>query len=162
MKSIIIYYSHSGNTALVAHKFWDVLKTKGESELYRLRNIDQKRSFIRQIFYRLRPSLVEVTGVPFDLTDYEAICIGSPVWGGRPVPLVTKYLSICQNISGKKVIYFQVFGVEASAEISKAHVAKVLKEKGVSEVIKVDIDWHEGRDEASIDKFIQEAVAKIA
>jgi len=161
MKSVIIYYSHSGNTSLAAHKFWGALKAKGESELYRLRYVDTKRSLTRQLLYRLRPSLAEITGVPFNLSDYELICIGSPVWGGRPAPLITKYLSQCSNIAGKKVIYFQVFGIEASAEISEAHVKRALEEKGVSEVINVDIDWHEGRDETAIDKLVQGIVDKV-
>ena len=79
MKSIVIYYSQSGNTEKIAQAVAAGLGIKAS----KLEDIN-----------------------PDTLKNYDLIIIGSPVHGGAPNKKVTKFISQMPNMPGKKGALF--------------------------------------------------------
>ena len=159
MKSLVIYYSHAGGTAYVAYKLLNAISKKGEADIFELTYHKGKRGIFLQFLDRVMPFWVNLSDVPLDVKDYGLICVGTPVWGGRPCPPVQKYLQKCYNIEGKKVIYFQVYGVELSGRRCVKYIKNILNKKGCTDIIDISIPWAQVRSEEFIDKIINERVA---
>lgn len=162
MKSLVVYYSHSGNTANVAYKFMEALREKGEVDIFELRYRGRRRGLLSQFFYRFIPLGVKLSSAaPLDVEDYDVICIGMPVWGGRPAPPVSAYIKGCKNTHGKKIICFMVYGVEGSAKRCLYHVREILDKKGRSEIIPMNILWRNARDDELVAKRIKETMDRL-
>jgi flavodoxin len=162
MKSLVAYQSHTGSTSLIAHKFYETLKAKGEADIFELKYASGRRSFFRQLVDRFLPKLAPLKGAPLDIKDYNILCIGIPVWGGRPAPLVLSYIHKCKDIRGKKVICVALYEFEASAQACLAYVKKVLQNKGPSEIIDLGIQWFRSGDEEYVNKIIKDMIDKAS
>lgn len=161
MKTLLIYYSHYGHTYNVANAFQETLTSIGTVDTYELEYLSRRQSLMKRIFYRLYPSLVVLAPVPLDLKDYDLLCFGVPVWGGRPSAPVTKYLHLCNNIENKTVICFFVYGIEASARTCFKFVNKILMKKGQPKVIPVYVPWDKAQNKEFLNKAISAALEKI-
>ena len=81
MKTLITYYSYSGNTDKIARMFGKILQAKGEVHLQRLKPVSEIKSFIGQCAAaRKGDKVILEEGVKFDVTSYDLVLIGSPVW----------------------------------------------------------------------------------
>ena len=109
MKSIILYYSRSGNTEKLAKRIkedlqCDILKIIPE-EAYGnyiascLRVMGENRRKEKPKF---------VTEIP-NLDTYDVILLGYPIWASDMPVFVSEFTSQC-NLSGKKIIPFATFG----------------------------------------------------
>lgn len=106
MKSIVVYYSLEGNTKLVAEKIQqifhsDVIEIKAKREpkaegLLRLFHI------AKQVYLKEKPLLLDEVR---DLSDYDKIFLGSPIWMGTMTPAVRSYVSQAK-LCNKLVIPF--------------------------------------------------------
>lgn len=109
MKTLVVYYSKSGNTRRVAEEIAKALGGETES----LVEIGVKRSGILGFLFagrdgmRRRPSKIEAARK--QPADYDLLFIGSPVWGGNLVPAVRSYLTAA-NLNGKSVAFFCTMG----------------------------------------------------
>ena len=161
MKSIVVYYSHSGNTSRIARAYSEQLKLKGHTDLFELEHRDRQRNKIKHLLARVMPKLTNLLKMPDDIDSYDLICIGSPVWGGKPAPLAIKFITRLKNLSKKTVIYFQLHGMEASSEKSADYIKNMLVKKGCANIIGDDISWFDARDEALLEKRIKKSIGKL-
>lgn len=133
MKTLVAYYSRSGNTEYVAK---EIAKSVG-AEIDRI--VDNKdRSGIRGWLGGGKDAFFEkITTITIkkDPSDYDLVVVGTPVWAGRMVPAVRSYLS--EN-KIKKTAFFCTFGgseaktFEGMEKISKKPKAVLgLKDKEV-------------------------------
>lgn len=130
MKSVIVYYSYSGNTRRVARLLNEELKQKGETELRELKPTDESRNFFlqcRRAIKRIRAKLEEVD---FDLSAYDLICIGTPIWAFGPAPAVNTYLDGCCGIEGKQIILFTTYGSGTGNDKCLNYMQEILAKKG--------------------------------
>jgi flavodoxin len=100
MKSLIVYYSESGNTEKVAKAIAKVIAG------------DIKR--------------VEETK-PGELADYDLIFIGTPVHGSRPAKKIENFLGELPKLSGKKAAAFcttHIGGDKTTFQIIKEKLEK--------------------------------------
>jgi len=162
MKSVIIYYSHYRNTAYVAERMEETLKTLGEVKTLEIEYEGSSHGFIKRTFFRLFPNFVKLAPIITDLKDFETIVFGVPVWGGRPSAPLTKYLTLINNIQGKKVICFYIYAIEASAKACADYICRLLCKKGNPELINAFILWSHVHNLALLEKSIQETVAKLS
>lgn len=116
MKKIFIYYSLTGSGDLVA----DTLKSKG----YDIRKVVSKYKYPKSFFWLMmvggfragtnkKDKLIDFNT---DISNYDEIVIGSPVWFDRVSPPVNTVLKEL-NLSGKKVSFIFYSG---SGEANKA------------------------------------------
>ena len=99
MKIAILYISYFGNTKAIAEKIAKLLNT---TDIY------------GAVFGRFRAFLhmIRLTGGKYpspDLTNYELIYIGGPVWAGNPAGGFKAFMKKL-NLTGKKIILFSRAG----------------------------------------------------
>ena len=108
MKTLVIYYSLTGNTEIAAKKIAEELKAD-------LRKVEDLKPYGKVSVYFTGgfSALFEKNGkikpVDFNLKEYGRIFIGSPVWGGRPVPAINTFISNA-DFSDKEVVTFVTMG----------------------------------------------------
>ena len=123
MKKLFLYYSHTGNGDSVSKEF--------EKAGFELRKVSEKKKMPKSFFWSimsggfraglgLRGKLVNYDN---DVTSFEKIVIGSPIWNGRFPPAINAVLKET-NFEGKDLTFVFYSG---SGEGKKAE-AKVKKE----------------------------------
>jgi len=103
MKSLVVFYSESGNTQKLAQAVATGLGTQS----MRIEDIETRK-----------------------VSDYDLICIGTPVQGAAPARKVLDFISQMPLMSGKKVAFFctmHMFGDKKAIQISK----KMLEARGM-------------------------------
>jgi flavodoxin len=130
MKTLIVYYSYSGNTKRVAEILGGYLEAKGRVDTVELKPLDESKNFFvqgKRALQKLRAQLAEVN---FDLSGYDLICLGTPVWAFGPAPAMNTYLDKCSGLEGKEVILFCTVGGKGM-ERCLNYMQEILSPKGV-------------------------------
>lgn len=106
MKKLIVYFSYTDNTKMIAEK----IQTKLGCDRLEIKTIqpysDDYDSVVNDEHNGERSNfLPEIQKTDMDLGQYDEIILGTPVWWYRPVPAIRTFLS--QNdLSGKKIYPF--------------------------------------------------------
>jgi flavodoxin len=106
-RSIVYYYSRTGNTKRIAEA---VAQTLG-ADLEALRDTfdySGVTGFFRGGRDAFRRREHEPTPLAHDPAPYDLVVIGQPVWAGRPVPVVNGFLKR-RSLAGKRVALFVTF-----------------------------------------------------
>ncbi|MBR2283757.1 MAG: flavodoxin [Ruminococcus sp.] len=113
-KKLVAYFSASGNTAKLAKKLAD---TAG-ADLYEIRPVvpytsadlnwqdKQSRSSIEMRDHSSRP---EIEPASVDITEYDTVYIGFPVWWYIAPTIINTFLESA-DFSGKRIILFATSG----------------------------------------------------
>jgi len=90
MKSVVIYYSQTGNTKKIAQALQKgIIKQTGQCDIARVKEIKPK-----------------------DLVKYDLIGIGSPTWSSCPSPIVIYFCkSLPATLKGKHFFWYETHGV---------------------------------------------------
>ncbi|WP_160678314.1 flavodoxin [Clostridium sp. C8-1-8] len=110
MKSLIIFYSLEGDTKLIANSINEELK--GDIvELTPVKQIPTTgfKKFLwggKQVMFKEKP---ELEPIAVDLSIYDLIVLGTPVWASRFAPVFNTFLE-SNNISNKKIALFCCHG----------------------------------------------------
>lgn len=104
MKSLVVYYSRSGNTRFVAEKISQEIA--GDIEEI----IDKKRrkgslGFILSGYDATRGRVTKIAEMKKSPEDYDLVVVGTPMWNKRITPAVRTYLRN-NNFSEKRVALF--------------------------------------------------------
>jgi flavodoxin/NAD-dependent dihydropyrimidine dehydrogenase PreA subunit len=106
VKSIVIYYSQTGNTRKVAKAIRMGIEQKaGQCDIAHIKGLD-----------------------PSDVNQYDLIGLGSPVWMGGLTPNVRTFIEKIPPQNGKHIFSFNTHGV--MPELYFPSVTRKLKEKG--------------------------------
>ena len=100
---LIVYFSYTGNTRMIANKIkeklnCDILEIKtvlSYSDDYDTVVNDEQNSEASNF-------LPEIQDINIDLSKYNEIILGTPVWWYRPVPAIRTFLSK-NDLSGKTI-----------------------------------------------------------
>jgi flavodoxin len=107
MRTVVAYYSRTGNTRFVAEEIAEQLNAD-LCEVVDKKSRKGKLIFLTGGFAALRKKLTEIE-VTKPVDDYELVVVGSPVWAGRITPAIRTFLS--QNdFSDKKMAVFVTLG----------------------------------------------------
>jgi len=104
MKSLILYYSRTGKTRFLAEKLGNELA----ADLIEIRDLKKRGGLfgflrgVRDAYFGLK---TEVAPSGFDLSKYELVIVGTPVWAYSPTPALMTFLDGC-DLTNKKVILF--------------------------------------------------------
>jgi flavodoxin len=134
MKSIIIYYSFTGNTKKAALILSDVLSKQGTVDIFGIKAPRQSTNFFEQGRSAFMRQRTEIEGVPFDLSGYDLIAIGTPVWGFSPAPAVNTYLDKCIGLEDKKIVLFCTVGGIGQGKCLKNMQALLSPKSGNAEI----------------------------
>ena len=110
MKTAVIFYSYEGNSVLIA----GIIKAAINADVFEIKTTDTKKrnGFAKiawgvcQVMLNRKPALQELS---VDISSYDLIILGTPVWAGSPAPAVVSFLEKTK-ISGKKIALFCCHG----------------------------------------------------
>jgi flavodoxin len=110
MKSLVVYYSLDGHTRQIA----EIIAKEAGAELYALTPAKStgKAGFAKYFLGGMRASFGMKAALKETLPDvssYDRVIIGTPVWAGKPSPAVNTFLSGC-DMTSKKVLLFACSG----------------------------------------------------
>ena len=129
MKSLVAYYSLTGNTKLVARVIAEALNATP------IEITETKPRKIRPLVYLIggfqattdRGS--KINPINIDLKQYERIFIGSPIWNSRPVPAINSFI-YQTDFEGLDIIPFFTMGGNNSDKALANTTAKIEKSQG--------------------------------
>lgn len=112
-KTLITYYSWSGKTEKLARKIHhllpnsDLLELKVAPETFSSDMYETAAVAERQLEKGKLPSIV--TDLP-DISGYDAILVGGPVWSYSPSTPVLSFLDTLKNFAGKVAPFYTSIG----------------------------------------------------
>jgi flavodoxin len=152
LKSLVVYYSRTGNARFVAQTVAAQVGADVE-EVVDLKKRGGAFGFLSGGRDASRGKETEIAPSSKSPADYDLIIIGTPIWAGHPTPAITTYLKK-NDLSSKKVAVFFVQGgkklqgieqikslIPSSNYIGELSLIDALKNKAESE--KQIEDWCE-------------------
>ena len=128
MKSIVLYYSRTGKTAIAAKAIAD----KISSEIIEIKDLKGRKGFIGYIKAALDARGMKTTPIEpntINIADYDTICLGTPVWAGKPSPAINTIIKNME-IRGKDIILFITLGGNNYKDALKSMSKEVEAEGG--------------------------------
>lgn len=132
MRSLVIFYSKTGNTLVVANTIKELIgaHTKEISDF----------TFHRTVFDYMFPSLIDsarINPTKIDIDYYETIFIGTPVWIGSITPAIKKIIDNI-NFKNKNIILFTTMkGI--GGEIAMDKMTKIVNKQNGNVIGKFSI-----------------------
>jgi flavodoxin len=126
-KDLVMYFSRSGNTELMAME----IAKYYQASLVHLEAKDYRIGF-RGCINALRDSQTQhamITPEKIDLSQYDTIFIGSPIWWYSPAPPVWQFIKN-NDFTGKNVVLFTTFNSRYKQEYIDEFKAKVEAKNG--------------------------------
>jgi len=157
MKSIIIYYSFSGNTKKVTQVLAEYLKAKGEVEIIELKDLKEDGKFLSQCRKAFYHKTADIQEVNMDLSGFDLICIGTPVWAFGPAPAINTYLDKCLGAEGKEVILFTTYGSGTGNGRCINYMQRTLAKKGAKDFKRFSVQQYKVKDREFVLERIREA-----
>lgn len=108
MKSLVVFYSRTGNARFVAQTIAAEIGSDLE-EIIDLKKRNGLIGFLGGGFDARLGKETKIGPTQKSPVDYDLIVVGTPIWAGRPTPAITTYLKKT-DLSGKKVAVFLVQG----------------------------------------------------
>ena len=133
MRIAIAYYSYTGNTKKVAEILEEYLRNKGEVDIIRLTDLQESGNFFTQATQALRHLKADILEVNFDLSAYDTIYFGTPVWAFGPAPALNAYMDKCFGLEAKSVVLFATYGSGTGRKRCFNYMRKILSGKGAKQ-----------------------------
>ena len=129
MKSLVVYYSLTGKTRLVAQAITEAL---GATLVEITETKPRKLGLLLYPiggFGAMTNKGSKINPIDIDLNQYERIFIGSPIWASRPVPAVNSFI-YQTSFEGRNVIAFFSMGGDTCEKALANITAKIRKRQG--------------------------------
>ena len=104
MKSLVVYYSRTGNARYVAQIIVSQIGSDIE-EVIDLKKRGGVLGFLSGGKDARNGKETEISPSTKSPADYDLIVVGTPIWAGKPTPAILTYLKK-NDLSGKKVAVF--------------------------------------------------------
>jgi flavodoxin len=117
MKHIVIYYSHSGITKIVATKIAQILNCEIE-EIIDYKNHQGIIGWFVAGKDAVMKNLTKINTIKKDISLYDNIIIGTPVWAGNVTPAIRTFVTNYYP-KFKKVTFFCTMGGAGSNRVFK-------------------------------------------
>lgn len=151
MKTLVVFYSRSGNTRRIA----EMIARHLDADIQEL--VDKKGragmlGLLRAGRDAVKKKTTDLEALTYRPGDYQLIVVGTPVWASNPAPAVRSFLQ-SHDLSGKKVALFCTMnarGGEQACVILKdlirggevvGHLAVAMKKQSQDQVEEKVIQW---------------------
>lgn len=108
MKTVILYYSRTQKTALVAKTLAEGI----QADTIEVMDLKDRAGFLNYMNASadaLRENKTNIKPDPVNINDYGLVYIGTPTWAGKPAPAIITLIDKC-DLKGKDVILFATMG----------------------------------------------------
>jgi len=135
MKTIILYYSFSGRTKMLAVKKAFEINADIE-EITEVKKPSMFTAFIPGVFRAIKRKKAKIKPIAADMANYDQITIMAPVWASHPAPA---FNNIAEHIpSGKKIEIIMVSAGGGSKDSMKKTI-KLFTDRGCEVVNYADV-----------------------
>lgn len=117
MKYLIVFYSRTGITGLIAHKIAERLKGDLE-EIRDTKNRAGIMGFLRSGYDGARKKLTTIAETKYDPAQYELVIIGTPVWAGNMSSPTRTYI-VNNREKFNRVAFFCTLSMKDAPKIFK-------------------------------------------
>lgn len=117
MKTLVVYYSRTGNTKFVAEEVTAELGADME-EIIDLKNREGKLGWLSSSRDATGNRQTKIEETKKDPKDYDLIVIGTPVWAWSPSSAIRSYVAT-HDLSGKNVALFFTVGNDPRGAVEK-------------------------------------------
>lgn len=124
MRSLVVFYTRSGNTGLVAH----TIKRELKSHIKEITDYTNYRSTFDYLFTNLIDS-ASINPRKLDIDYYDYIFIGTPVWFGSMTPAIKKIIDNT-DFKNKNIILFNTMKIGGNENAMKKMVKEIRKQNG--------------------------------
>jgi flavodoxin len=129
MKPLVVYYSLTGKTKLVAQVIAEALNaTLVEITEIKPRKLGPSFYAIGGFEARMNKGS-KINPIDIDLKQHETIFIGSPIWNSRPAPAINSFI-YQTNFEGRSIIPFFTMAGDNSEKALANITAKIEKGQG--------------------------------
>ncbi len=128
MKSLVVYYSLTGKTKLVAQVIAEALNAT-LLEIEERRPIPKPFVYLSGGFAAITNRGSKINPIDVDLKQCEKIFIGSPIWASRPAPAINSFI-YQTNFEGRSIIPFFTMGGNNSENALANITAKIERSQG--------------------------------
>lgn len=147
MRTLISYYSFSGNTEKIVNIFGKVLGTKGPVDIQRLKPQNEITTFMGQCAAARKHEKAALgENIKFDASSYDMVLIGSPVWAFAPTPAINTFLDKVSGLSGKRVVVLLTSGSGLGVKACFKNIRKILEAKGAVRIDEINIPDRKNKD----------------
>lgn len=120
MRNLVLFYSKTGNTALVA----ETIKNKLNSHVKEIHDFALNKTLTEYMFPTVFES-ASVNSYNFEIDYYETIFIGTPVWAASLTPAISEMIKNV-DFKGKNVVLFNTMKFYGG-ELAIKRMAKLVK-----------------------------------
>lgn len=153
MKAIIIYHSYSGKTKQVAETIKNSLS--GESvEVVPKQAYSSLMVYPKGCYRAMKGEIDDVTPEKIDVSGYDMVVMASPVWAGKPTPVINGAIKGLTGCSGKKSFLFLTCGVEKSGQEAVPLFKSRLEDMGLMVSGEAVLDKNHVHDQVVIEDLI--------
>jgi len=139
MKVLVIYYSQTGKTKRIAEEIAKDFKAAGnEAKLTSIEPVEEK-DYTTNVREAREGTEAKIKPTVSDVSGYDLICVGTPVWSSSPATPVNGYIASMTGIKDKKAACFATYG-GGSAASTLEKLRKKLEEKEAIVVDTLGID----------------------
>jgi flavodoxin len=117
MKTLVVFYSRTGNTALIAHKIAGLLGA-GTDRIISQTDYSGRWGFARGVLHSLTDTKIGIEEASISPANYDLVVVGGPVWAGRVACPVRSYLRQ-HGFSLQDVAFFVTCGGSPGQSLSQ-------------------------------------------
>lgn len=126
----MVYYTKTGKTQKVAQMMYRVFKEKGHDvDIFRIKSA-QHVGWIKSIFYTITGRSIDIRDINKDLSIYDIIIIGGPVWASLPAAFVNAFIDRVYSFAGKKVVTYVTMATQRGQRAISTMNEKIAKKNG--------------------------------
>jgi NAD(P)H-dependent FMN reductase len=118
----------------VAHSLGKYLRAGNEVTTIQLETLDESPAFFRQAMRAFFHQKAKIKDVPYDLSPFDLIVLGTPLWAREPPPAINTYLDAVSGVQGKKVVLLLTYGSGLGKEHCFARLEGIIRAKGARQV----------------------------
>ncbi len=151
MKTSIIYASFTGTT----HGIAEEIQKQCGGDLVEVKSRDLLSRFVAFMGRHSPGMKVRDSGIvpeKIDLSRSDLLVIGTPVWGGKPVPTIRKAVAGLRGCEGKPVVIFATCGEKPGQTLPV--LAQALSAKGMTVVGQFSLNKNEIQDRHAVNALI--------
>ena len=126
--------------------------------MQRLVPINETKKFFKQCLEARAGSKPELSGeIKFDVSGFDTICMGTPVWAFAPAPAINTYLDRIKGAEGKKAVIFTTFGSGTGIQGCINNIKRRLGEKNVETIKELNVQMKKVGDP----DFVRRAISNL-
>ncbi|MCB4791664.1 MAG: flavodoxin domain-containing protein [Elusimicrobia bacterium] len=122
MKNLVVYYSYTGKTEIVAK----AMASELNAELLKIDDVERPsklKAYFSGAFAALKGKSWPINPLTADISSFDRIFVGSPVWCWKAAPEINSFFDQA-NLPGKSVVVFVTMGGSSPKEAIRTLSAK--------------------------------------